>query len=207
MPVEQPESSRDLPASSSGYVYKMVQIPPVIELGEGSSVGQEAASYLQRVVNAHAGQGWEFYRVDSIGVRVPPGCLGVFLGERETVTTTEYYVITFRRPGNPSVETVPDPVATVKDAAREREQLRAKEAADREARARQEAADREAKAKIAALMRAAARRAKRDEAYRAMGIEPGPMAWFRALPDAVQALLIGAAIIVPVGIVFWLVIY
>jgi hypothetical protein len=176
----------------------MVQIPPVIDIGEGSSVGQEAASYLQRAVNAHARQGWEFCRIDTIGVRVrvSPGCLGVFLGQRETVTTTEYYVITFRRPGNPAIETVPDPVEAVKDAAREREQLRAKEAADREVKAR-----------MAALQEAAEHRAKRDEAYRAMGIEPGPMAWYRELPEIGQAILLAGAIIVPVMTVGLLVIH
>jgi hypothetical protein len=183
----------------------MVQIPPVIEVAEGTSVGQEAASYLQRVVNAQARQGWEFYRTDPIGVRVPPGCLGAFLGQ--TATTMQYHVITFRRPGNPATETVPDPVTAVTEAARERDQLLAKEAADREAKARQEAADREVKARMAALQEAAELRASQDEAYRAMGVEPGPMAWFRALPEFVRGLLLATAIGAPVVLVFVLVIY
>jgi hypothetical protein len=34
----------------------------------------------------------------------------------------------------------------------------------------------------------------------AMGIEPGPWVWFRALPDIVQALVIGLGLAVPLGI-------
>jgi len=55
----------------------------------------KAAAYLEGIVNEHARQGWEFYRVDSIGVRVRPGCLGVFLGQQPT--HREYYVVTFRK--------------------------------------------------------------------------------------------------------------
>jgi hypothetical protein len=73
----------------------MVQIPPSIELRQGTPVGQLAAAYLENVVNTQALEGWDFYRVDSIGVRVAPGCLGAFLGERPS--NTEYYVVTFRR--------------------------------------------------------------------------------------------------------------
>jgi hypothetical protein len=40
--------------------------------------------------------GWEFYRVDEIGVETVPGCLAAIFGGRSTHTA--YYVITFRRP-------------------------------------------------------------------------------------------------------------
>jgi hypothetical protein len=73
----------------------MLQIPPSIEVQPGMPIGERAAGYLEGVVNNQAQQGWEFYRVDSIGVRVPPGCLAAFFGERGT--TVEYYVVTFRR--------------------------------------------------------------------------------------------------------------
>lgn len=47
--------------------------------------------------------------------------------------------------------------------------------------------------------RTAARRAERDAGYRARGVEPGPWAWFRVLPDLAQAGLWGLAIAVPAG--------
>lgn len=75
------------------YEYRMVQIPPSITVRQ--AVGNEAAFYLQRIVNEEASRGWEFMRVDTIGVNTPPGCLaGLFGGQ---VTTLNYYVVTFRR--------------------------------------------------------------------------------------------------------------
>jgi hypothetical protein len=75
--------------------YKMVQIPPDITVQAKAHKGNEAAAYLEQVVNQYAAQGWEFYRVDPIGVEVRPGCLAGLLGAK----TSEYvyYVITFRK--------------------------------------------------------------------------------------------------------------
>jgi len=76
----------------------MVQIPPNIEVeGKGRSRGDgdEAAVYLETIVNNHAAEGWEFHRVDEIGVRVRPGCLmGLFGAKADFVS---YYVISFKR--------------------------------------------------------------------------------------------------------------
>lgn len=77
-----------------GYVYRMVQLPPTIAVAEKDHEGNEAAKYLQEMVNAEAANGWEFYRVDPIGVQVQPGCLGGLLG-RKTVEYT-HYVVSFR---------------------------------------------------------------------------------------------------------------
>jgi RNA polymerase subunit RPABC4/transcription elongation factor Spt4 len=46
----------------------------------------------------------------------------------------------------------------------------------------------------------AARRAERDKAYRAMGIEPGPWAWYQALPVLKQAIVLGLAFGLPAGL-------
>jgi hypothetical protein len=78
------------------YEYKMVQIPPTIVVKQKEFIGNEAAYYLQTLANEHAAQGWEFCRVDTIGVVVQPGCLASLFGARRTLT--EYYVVTFRRP-------------------------------------------------------------------------------------------------------------
>jgi len=74
----------------------MVQIPPTIEVAGQASNDGLAAGYLQSIVNNYARQGWEFYRVDSIGVYNPPGCLLALLGQSGTYL--QYYVVTFRRP-------------------------------------------------------------------------------------------------------------
>jgi hypothetical protein len=80
---------------ASPYEYKMVQMAPNLKVQEGTSLRGQAASYLEDVVNEHAEDGWEFFRVDQVGLRINPGCLGWFMGSRER--TIVYYVITFRR--------------------------------------------------------------------------------------------------------------
>ncbi len=72
----------------------MVQVPPNIEIPAGQARGSEAAEYLNELVSKMAFQGWEFYRIDTLGVVERPGCLAAPLGVG--VTRTEYYVVCFR---------------------------------------------------------------------------------------------------------------
>ena len=87
-PIESPSPDR--------YEYRMRQIPPVLDTGSTKEVGNEAATYLEQLVNSMAGQGWEFFRVDAMGVYVRAGCLGALMGKR--AERVDYYVVTFRRP-------------------------------------------------------------------------------------------------------------
>jgi hypothetical protein len=80
------------------FQYQMVQVPPNIQVQAKTQKGNEAANYLQNVVNQYTADGWEFYRVDPIGVSVQPGCLASLLGQKEQINT--YYVITFRKPSS-----------------------------------------------------------------------------------------------------------
>lgn len=77
------------------YSYKMVQIPPNIVVASKKSTGQDAAEYLENIVNEWAAKGWEFMRVDEIGVVSQPGCFGSLLGQKQTHLI--YYVITLRK--------------------------------------------------------------------------------------------------------------
>jgi hypothetical protein len=77
------------------YKYKMVQIPPNIAVQMKAHKGNEAAAYLESIVNEYASDGWDFQRVDSIGVQVQPGCLDALSGKK--VEDSSYYVITFRK--------------------------------------------------------------------------------------------------------------
>jgi hypothetical protein len=79
----------------SKYEYGMVQVPPSIDVREGQMRGRAAALYLHEVVNSMAAKGWDFYRIDSMGVSESPGCLAALFGVG--ATTTLYHVITFRR--------------------------------------------------------------------------------------------------------------
>ena len=78
------------------YTYEMFQASPNIEVKAKEHWGNEAAGYLQNVVNAHAEDGWEFYRIDTIGVSVKPGCFDALLGKKNVLEN--YYVISLRKP-------------------------------------------------------------------------------------------------------------
>ena len=73
------------------YEYKMIQVPPNV-IATQKRTGNEAANYLESIVNQQAGEGWEFQRVDTLGVAVPQGCLGT--GGHQVA---QYCVITVRR--------------------------------------------------------------------------------------------------------------
>ncbi len=62
------------------FTYKMVQVPPTIQIPESESARGKAAAYLEGIVNEYADKGWEFYRVDEIGIRRMPGLFDGFPG-------------------------------------------------------------------------------------------------------------------------------
>lgn len=78
------------------YEYKMVQVPKNIGVKSNKHKGDEAANYLESVVNQYAADGWEFHRVDTINVSVLPGCLGSIVLSKQAQTDA-YNVISFRR--------------------------------------------------------------------------------------------------------------
>lgn len=78
------------------YQYSMIQVPPTVSVREKDYKGREAAEYLEQKANVMAEDGWEFYRVDSVGVQIQPGCLGALQGK--STAQEVFYVITFRRP-------------------------------------------------------------------------------------------------------------
>ena len=77
------------------YIYKMIQVPPTIDVKQKEHRGNEAAVYMESIVNSIAKEGWEFYRVDTIGVQVSPGCIASLFGQK--MMYTNYHVITFRK--------------------------------------------------------------------------------------------------------------
>lgn len=46
------------------------------------------------------------------------------------------------------------------------------------------------------------RRAERDAYYLDQGVKPGLLAWYRALPDWLQAIVLGLSLVMPVALVF-----
>jgi hypothetical protein len=90
-----------MPTESAPYTYKMVQLPQTILLKQDT--GKEIAVYLEKLVCEGSIQGWEFYRIDQVGVATSPGCLASLSGTKPTMSV--YNVVTFRRP----VTLKPDP--------------------------------------------------------------------------------------------------
>lgn len=79
--------------NTSQYEYKMVQLPQTFVLKKDT--GTEIASYLEKLVQDWNVKGWEFYRIDSVGVAVQPGCLAALTGTKTSMTY--YNIVTFRR--------------------------------------------------------------------------------------------------------------
>ena len=100
-PPDQNPRSTDAPPKGKAapepmdYEYKMIQIPPTISVQASQHKGNEAAQYMEAIANSHAEQGWEFYRVDTLSVSIPPGCLAALFGDKGS--QSQYYVMTFRR--------------------------------------------------------------------------------------------------------------
>ena len=78
--------------ADSSQDYRMVQIPRTFRV-QGQD--NEAAMFLQNLVNEHSKAGWDFYRIDEVGVVSSPGCIAALLGVRESVIP--YYIVTFKR--------------------------------------------------------------------------------------------------------------
>ena len=79
----------------SEYIYRMVQVPPNVEIDSPADRGHAAEVYLTGLTAEMGNEGWDFFRIDAIGVVERPGCLAGLLGVRSTVTP--YYVVAFRR--------------------------------------------------------------------------------------------------------------
>lgn len=73
------------------YKYKMVQVPPTITIKARDNRSGIAAEYLENVVNEWASQGWDFHRIDVIGIDEKSGVFG------NKSAYSHYYVISFRK--------------------------------------------------------------------------------------------------------------
>ena|ERR1044072_4385615 len=98
-PSQQPLASLSgtgsLSRGQQPYEYQMVQIPSNFSMSANQMQGNEIASYVQEWANRLAASGWEFYRIDTMGVTASPGCLAGLFGAQQTYT--QYSIMTFRR--------------------------------------------------------------------------------------------------------------
>ena len=88
-------STRNAISRNILYEYYMVQIPSNFAAQQNTTSGHEIASYVQDWANRLSAEGWEFYRIDTMGMTEVPGCLaGLFGGQ---ASHTQYSIMTFRR--------------------------------------------------------------------------------------------------------------
>ena len=83
-----------LPPSTAEYTYRV--LPLSIATNAVGDEAQLAADRVGRLVAEMAAEGWDFYRVETVGVLVRPGCLGPLLGQTSAEKTC--YLAVFRRP-------------------------------------------------------------------------------------------------------------
>lgn len=80
------------------YEYKMVQIAQNLILKAETAQGNEAALYLESIVNEMSSLGWEFYRIDQMYMTFSHKEL---FNTRSEGTPHSFGVITFRRRREP----------------------------------------------------------------------------------------------------------
>jgi len=85
-----------LPAA---HEYKVVPAPRRFPAADAGEIAQEAASYLEVLVNDMARLGWELYRIEQVVVEVPSGRLARLTGE--TWHEQSRSLVLFRRPIRP----------------------------------------------------------------------------------------------------------
>ncbi len=93
--AEQKQKEASYTVGPRRWHYMMKQVPRQIQVQEGTQTGGIAATFLSEIVEHQAARGWEFFRVDEIGVQVNPGCLAALFGA--TTSHESYFVVTFRR--------------------------------------------------------------------------------------------------------------
>jgi hypothetical protein len=79
------------------YEYHVVPFVGQLKRGVFSQENaQKVSQQLQSLISQYAQQGWEFYRVDKIGIVVKPGCMASLFGA--TADYINFDQVIFRRP-------------------------------------------------------------------------------------------------------------
>jgi hypothetical protein len=79
--------------------YEYLAVPFVGQLKQGVFSVENAkkvTEQLQGVINHYVQQGYEFYRIDKVGVQVTPGCMASLFGA--SVSSITFDQVIFRRP-------------------------------------------------------------------------------------------------------------
>jgi hypothetical protein len=103
VPVPASHVPSTAPPSTAQYLYRVVPLPR--PTAQADDAARAAAGCLERLIGQKAAEGWDFFRLDTIPVKVPPGCLGLLSGHKTAEWSCN--VVTFRKP-NPSWQAAPN---------------------------------------------------------------------------------------------------
>lgn len=76
----------------SNYQYKVVPVRGDIKKGDYVDA---ATKQLQTTIDENVGQGWEFWQLGNLSIKIKPGCLQGLFGAKETFIT--YDQLIFRK--------------------------------------------------------------------------------------------------------------
>lgn len=82
------------------YEYKAVQVPQLIAAKDKKHHGKEAEIFMQAALSEHAADGWEYFRIEKIGVIERVGAWDSLFGKKGHAQ--EQSVLTFRRQASSS---------------------------------------------------------------------------------------------------------
>jgi hypothetical protein len=85
------------------WEYKVYPLPTNLAASRkrGQSPEEAVAQILQELLNTHAGQGWEYFRAETLYVSELPGCLGGMFGKSSSAAS--YNFLIFRRTSGPGI--------------------------------------------------------------------------------------------------------
>ena len=90
------------------FEYHTYQFAPNITIEPGDNEWEAAAEYLGERINHFAKYGWQFLRIDQIGVYKKRGCIAALFGQSGQLTL--HYVATFQRPAKLHSDTKKDKI-------------------------------------------------------------------------------------------------
>ncbi len=89
-------SARPAPRKSARYKYHIVPFVGELRIGQGVEI---VSRQLADMINHQSSEGWEFDSVNSVHIRVQPGCLAALFGAAASYITYDQVVFRQERQG------------------------------------------------------------------------------------------------------------
>jgi hypothetical protein len=93
LPVTIPADFASPPSSTQEYRYQVVPFLGTMNTGIFTNENaRTVSSQLQRLINQHAEQGWQFYSLEKVNIQTNPGCIGQLLGQSASYITFDQVI-------------------------------------------------------------------------------------------------------------------